>query len=249
MITLHNEDCTKHSLFQKAFIDLTITSPPYNVSMNYDSNDDGISYEEYLQFTHAYLHNVYEWTKSTGRLCLNIPLDKNKGGKQSVGVDITAIAKRTGWKYHCTIVWNEQNISKRTAWGSWLSASAPHIIAPVELIVIFYKDEWKKAHKGKSDMSKEEFMLWTNGLWTFNGESAKRVKHPAPFPKELPYRCIKLFSYQGDHVFDPFMGSGTTGVVAKELGRDFIGVEIDKGYFDIARTRITNSAGIFDDEK
>ena len=71
-----------------------------------------------------------------GRMCLNIPLDKNKGGKQSVYGDILKIAKNTGWEYNTTIIWNEQNISKRTAWGSWLSASAPYVIAPVEIILI-----------------------------------------------------------------------------------------------------------------
>lgn len=175
------------TLFDRSsFIDLTITSPPYNVDMPYGSSNDNLSYEEYLEFTAQWLRNVYKWTKNTGRLCLNIPLDKNKGGQQSVGADITAVAKKIGWKYHSTIIWNEQNISRRTAWGSWLSASAPYVIAPVELIVILYKGCWKKSHAGINDIIKEEFMAWTNGVWTFNGESAKRVGHPAPFPEELP---------------------------------------------------------------
>ena len=124
-------------------------------------------------------------------------MDKNKGGNKSVGADLTKIAQEIGWKYHSTIVWNEGNISRRTAWGSWLSASAPYVIAPVELIVVLYKEQWKKTRGSKkSDITKKEFMEWTNGLWTFNGESKKRIGHPAPFPKELPYRCIKLFSYQ-----------------------------------------------------
>lgn len=77
-------------------------------------------------------------------------------------------------KYHSTIIWAENNISKRTAWGSCLSASAPYVIAPVEVIVILYKNEWKKENKGISDITREEFMSWTNGLWSFNGESKKR---------------------------------------------------------------------------
>ena len=106
-------------------------------------------YESYLNFTTKWLTNTYNWTKDTGRLCLNIPLDKNKNGQQSVGADITNIAKQVGWKYHSTIIWNEQNISRRTAWGSWLSASAPYVIAPVELVVILYKNTWKKSHRGE----------------------------------------------------------------------------------------------------
>ena len=77
--------------------------------------------------------------KRWARFCLNIPLDKNKGGQQSVGADVTTLAKQIGWNYHSTIIWNERNISRRTAWGSWLSASAPYVIAPVELIVVLYK--------------------------------------------------------------------------------------------------------------
>lgn len=81
-------------------------------------------------------------------------------------------------------------------------------------------------------------MAWANGLWTFNGESAKRVGHPAPFPKELPYRCIKLFSYVGDVVFDPFAGSGSTLIVAQNTNRIGIGVEIDSAYCALAQQRI-----------
>jgi site-specific DNA-methyltransferase (adenine-specific) len=88
-------------------------------------------------------------------------------------------------------------------------------------------------------------MAWTNGLWTFNGESKKRIGHPAPFPRELPYRCIKLFSYVGDVVFDPFLGSGTTLIEAHNNGRFGVGVEIDRGYCELAQNRITNTRSLF----
>src|SRR3989344_3629428 len=119
------------------------------------------------------------------------------------------------YKYHSTIIWNEGNISKRTAWGSWLSASAPYVIAPVELILVLYKKEWKKSEKKESDITRQEFMDWTNGLWTFQGQNKKGAGgHPAPFPIELPRRCIKLFSFVCDVVLDPFMGSGSTLIAA-----------------------------------
>lgn len=89
-------DCTNSDLFSEEFIDLTVTSPPYNIDMPYHSNDDDLEYHTYCEFTKKWLYNVYLWTKSTGRLCLNIPLDKNKGGQQSVGADITTIAKECG---------------------------------------------------------------------------------------------------------------------------------------------------------
>ena len=162
-----------------------------------------------------------------------------------MGADLTALVKSVGWKHHSTIIWNEGNISRRTAWGSWLSASAPYVIAPVELIVVLYKNEWKKKNKGNSDISKEDFMAWTNGLWTFSGESKKRIGHPAPFPRELPKRCIKLFSYIDDTVFDPFCGSGTTLIEAYSNNRKAIGLELDLKYCELARNRILDSKGLF----
>ena len=128
--------------------------------------------------------------------------------------------------------------------GSWKSASAPVVIAPVELIVVLYKDQWKKTNGSKiSDITGDEFKHWTQGVWTFNGESKKRIGHPAPFPKELPYRCIKLFSYQNDLVFDPFAGSGTTLLVAQNLDRKSIGTELDSDYCELAKNRILKETG------
>ena len=157
--------------------------------------------------------------------------------------DITTVAKRVGWRYHSAIIWNEQNISRRTAWGSWLSASAPFVIAPVEVIVVLYKRTWKKVYgSGISDITRDEFMEWTNGVWTFNGESKKRVGHPGPFPVELPRRCIKLFSFVGDTVLDPFLGSGSTLVACLQTNRRGIGIEIDRSYCRPAAQLLTAQA-------
>lgn len=240
-----NDDVLTTNEMEKNSIDLIVTSPPYNLDIKYNSHDDKISYPDYLEFSRKWLTRCFDWLKDEGRLCLNIPLDKNKGGQQSVGADLTRIAKKIGYKYHSTIIWNEGNISRRTAWGSFRSASAPYVIAPVELIIILYKNNWKKTHGSKiSDITKEEFMSWTNGLWTFTGESKKRVGHPAPFPIELPRRCIKLFSYIDDVVLDPFLGSGTTLVAAHTHKRKSIGIDIDKEYCALARKRLINEANI-----
>jgi site-specific DNA-methyltransferase (adenine-specific) len=224
---------------RRASVDLVVTSPPYNLDIKYNSHDDRRSYEEYLRFNRRWLARCHGWLRDGGRLCLNVPLDKNKGGQQSVGADFTAIAKEVGFLYRSTIVWNEGNISRRTAWGSWMSASAPYVIAPVELVVVFCKSAWKRDASGReSDVTRAEFMDWTNGLWSFSGEKRKRIGHPAPFPVELPRRCIKLFSFVGDTVLDPFLGSGTTLVAAARLGRRGIGIEIDEQYCMLARDRL-----------
>ncbi len=250
-IEIYNDDFLSVDIPEES-IDLIITSPPYNVGIDYKDNDDTISYDEYLKWTENWLSKAFKLLKDDGRFCLNIPLDKNKGGIKSVYADIVNIAKNIGFGYQSTIVWNEQNISRRTAWGSWLSASAPYVIAPVEMIVLLYKKQWKKKKKGVSDITKEEFIEWTNGLWTFPGESKKRIGHPAPYPLELPKRCIKLFSYVGDTILDPFVGSGTTLISACKLKRKGIGVEISKEYFNLAINRIkrecNETKGLFNEK-
>lgn len=239
-IRVYHDDFLKTKCLRKLTVDLIVTSPPYNVDIKYDTYKDEISYDDYLEFSKRWVSRCFDLAKFGGRLCLNIPLDKNKGGQQSVYADVISIAKHAGWKYHSSIVWNEQNISRRTAWGSWLSASAPYVIAPVEMIVILYKQEWKRDGKDRqSDIARDEFLEWTNGVWNFSGESKKRVGHPAPFPIELPRRCIKLFSFVGDTVLDPFAGSGTTLIACAETDRKGIGVEVDKGYCALAKRRLT----------
>lgn len=243
-ICIFNNDILKIGAITADSVDLMVTSPPYCVDVKYESYNDNIPYDHYLEFTRNWLERCYVFAKDDGRLCLNVPLDKNKGGQQSVYADITSIAKEVGWRYQSTIIWNEQNISRRTAWGSWLSASAPFVIAPVEVIIVLYKKKWRKMLKGKSDLSRKEFIEWTNGVWNFSGESKSRIGHPAPFPVELPRRCIKLFSYVGDTVLDPFLGSGTTLLACLETNRVGIGVELNKNYCDIAIKRLKES-GIF----
>ncbi|MCD6512456.1 MAG: site-specific DNA-methyltransferase [Thermoplasmata archaeon] len=247
-IKIIHDDFLTTNLIENKSIDLIVTSPPYNVDIHYNSFQDDIPYEKYLEFTEKWLRKAYSLMKPDGRMCLNIPLDKSKGRKgagfQTVYADIVNIARKVGWKYFSTIIWNEGNISRRTAWGSWLSARAPYVIAPVEVIIIFYKERWQKIRNGKSDITRNEFMEWTNGLWTFSGESKKKVGHPAPFPVELPKRCIKLFSFVGDTVLDPFLGSGSTLIACALLNRKGVGVDIDENYCKLAKKRLTNEAKV-----
>lgn len=240
-LRIYNADILKIDAIKDESVDLIVTSPPYGVDIEYQDYDDNLPYDQYLEFTRQWLSKIHGLAKPDGRLCLNIPLDKNKGGQQSVCADITVIAKEVGWKYHSTIIWNEQNISRRTAWGSWMSASAPYVIAPVEAILIMYKNTWEKTRKGKSDITRDEFIQWTNGVWNFGGESKRKIGHPAPFPVELPKRCIKLFTFQGDVVLDPFLGSGTTLIACRETDRMGIGVEINTDYCRLAAKRLNEN--------
>jgi len=197
-----------------------------------------------LEFTNKWLLKAFSLLKDDGRLCINIPLDTHKYRHQSIYADIMSIAKKISYNYQTTIIWSKQSINKRTAWGSWLSPSSPNIIAPVEVIVVLYKKKWKKeANNKKSDITKEEFIQWTNGLWAFSGQHNKSlIGHPAPFPIELPKRCIKLFSYIGDIVLDPFLGSGSTLIACALTNRQGIGIEIDIAYSILAKQRLIQEA-------
>jgi site-specific DNA-methyltransferase (adenine-specific) len=237
-LRIYNTGILETDAIQDESIDLIVTSPPYDIDVKYQDYDDNLPYDQYLVFTRNWLSKILGLAKADGRLCLNIPLDKNKGGQQSVCADITTIAKEVGWKYHSTIIWNEQNISRRTAWGSWMSASAPYVIAPVETILVMYKTRWEKMRKGESDVARDEFIQWTNGVWNFSGESKSKIGHPTPFPVELPRRCIKLFSFKGEVVLDPFLGSGTTLIACLQTNRIGIGVEINKDYCRLAAKRL-----------
>ncbi len=243
-ISIYLDDCLTTTRIVPDSIDLVVTSPPYNVDIHYNSHRDDVSYEDYLEFSRCWLRKVLGWLKPDGRMCLNVPLDKNKMGQQSVAADLTTLAKQVGFKYHATIIWNEGNISRRTAWGSWMSASAPYVIAPVEVILVLYKRFWKKRRAGISDITRDEFIEWTNGIWTFSGEKRSSIGHPAPFPIELPKRCIKLFSYIDDVVLDPFLGSGSTLIAAHQLLRKGIGIEIDPAYCQLALKRLRMEANI-----
>lgn len=237
-IKLYKADCTDNSLFTEPFIDLIVTSPPYNVGIEYNSTGDTLQYQEYLDFSHKWMANCYDWTKTTGRFCLNIPFDTHRYGSQTITADLVQIAKKIGWKYKSNIIWNKGFFEIGTAWGSYKSASAPMFLSPTEMILVFYKDEWKKAVKGTDDITAEEFTSWSNSLWNIKPESATRIGHPVPFPTDIPYRCIKFFSFVESTIFDPFAGSGTTLVEAQRLNRNSVGVELDDKYFKLACNRI-----------
>ncbi|HZU05289.1 MAG TPA: site-specific DNA-methyltransferase [Chloroflexota bacterium] len=230
-VTIYHADSTHLAFLPDASVHLTVTSPPYNLAVAYASANDALPYDRYLAWVAEWARALWRVSVEGGRACINVPLDSNKGGKRAVYADYVHVFRAAGWTYQTTIVWNEQNISRRTAWGSWCSPSAPFVTAPVEMVAVFHKGPWRRPGRGRpSDLTRDEFLEWTLGVWTFPGESPRRAGHPAPFPEELPRRLIKLYSYVGDVVLDPFVGSGTTCRVARRLGRRAIGVDIDREY-------------------
>lgn len=217
-------------------IDLIVTSPPYGLAIAYDSSDDDQGYPAYMDQVQAWSAELYRIAAPQGRLCLNVPLDTTRGGTQAVYADWVACLKDAGWRYRCTIVWNEGTINKSVARGSVDSPSSPHVIAPVEVIVVAYKGDWNLHRLDAHTLGHDDWLEWTNGLWAFGGEH--HADHPAPYPEELPRRCISLFSFNDAVVCDPFVGSGTTAVVAYKLGRTFYGFDQSDQYVAQARARV-----------
>lgn len=236
LTTLYNADVASLEFLEDASVDLTITSPPYNLDVSYNGYKDDVPYPVYLEWVQRWAQALWRVSRRGGRACVNIPLDTNKGGKRAVYADYVRIFCAAGWEYQTTIVWNEQNISRRTAWGSWRKPSAPFVTAPVEMVPVFFKQSWRRPDEGRTwEIDAEDFKTWSLGTWTFRGADPRREGHPAPFPEELPRRLILLYSYREDLVLDPFLGSGTTCRVARLLGRRSIGVEVDPAYCERAR--------------
>jgi len=218
-------------------VHLMITSPPYNVAKEYDED---LSLEEYLQFLNRVWRETYRVLVPGGRACINVA---NLGRKPYIPLHSYIIQGmfEIGYLMRGEIIWNKSSsASPSTAWGSWLSAANPVLRDIHEYILIFCKETFSRGKRGdrKNTIKKEQFLEWTKSVWTFPAVSAKKIGHPAPFPEELPYRLIQLYSFKNDVVLDPFVGSGTTCLAALKTGRNYIGYDNNPEYVKLAEDRI-----------
>ena len=218
-------------------VHLMVTSPPYNVGKDYDEN---LTLDEYLSF----LRRVWSETRRVlvpgGRLCVNVA---NLGRRPYIPVH-TFIARdmiELGFLMRGEIIWDKgASASGSTAWGSWQSASNPTLRDVHEYILVFSKGEFRRNKvRGRDDtITREQFLEFTKSVWAFPTESARKVGHPAPFPIELPYRLIQLYTYSGEVVLDPFMGSGQTALAALKADRHYVGYEVNEDYRSLALKRL-----------
>lgn len=125
-----------------------------------------------------------------------------------------------------------------TAWGSWRNPSDMHLFDNHEYISVFRKNGKRESLTSKPVIDEESFLMWRHSDWSIKPESAKSIGHIAPFPIEIPKRLITLYTFEGETVLDPFVGSGTTGVACAQLNRDFIGIDHSSEYIELARQRI-----------
>ena len=260
-----NGDCVEvMKTLPEGCVDLIVTSPPYNANIKYDEYDDGLSMEEYWDFTINWLSEAFRVLKDDGRVAINVPIEMNvqeRGGRILFNAEFWMKMKEVGFQFFGMVDLTEDSPHRvrQTAWGSWMSASSPYIYNPKECVILAYKKSKKKLNKGESqwegshtkitledgtlkdkviydDDDKKEFMNLVFGRWEYFADTKSLTK--ATFSMDIPSKAIKILSYKNDIVLDPFMGSGTTAVSAELLGRRWLGIELSPNYCDIARTRV-----------
>lgn len=213
-------------------IDLIVTSPPYNKvglrngkktggkrwsscggNINYSFYDDNMEESEYQKWQIEILNECYRILKPSGSMFYNHKVRRYKGKGY-----FPSWVLQTRLTFYQMIIWNRK---------SSVDANINYLNPTTELVFWLVKDK-PKVFKKNGD--------YVNEVWDIVPKPFK--KHPAPFPVELPQNCIKLCSDVYDVVLDPFMGSGTTGIACKKLNRNFIGIEIDENYYNVAKQRI-----------
>jgi len=223
-----------------ASIHLMVTSPPYNARKEYDED---LTLGEYLSMLEQVWSETYRVLVPGGRACINLA---NLGRKPYIPLHSFIIEQMLslGFLMRGEIIWDKAaSASPSTAWGSWLSASNPVLRDVHEYILVFCKEGFRRPKGDRENtITREYFLDWTKSVWQFPAVQARQIGHPAPFPIELPHRCIQLYTYQGDVVLDPFAGSGTTCVAARQDGRDYVGYEINPDYCRLAESRLADDS-------
>ena len=225
-------------------VDCIFTSPPYNIGKKYDLYNDHKKYRTYLSFLRKAWKLSRDCLKDDGRLIINVPSITCQRKNRPLYADVIRQCQELNYVMRADIVWHKQSISKRTAWGSWKSPSSPYVVQPYEFILVFQKSRDKFKHIGEKkdiDITKDEFINFSNALWNIKPETTLSRYHPAPFPYELAYRIIKFYTYRGDIILDMFGGTGTTALACAKNGRKFIYCDISKKYRDFAKKRIDNA--------
>jgi site-specific DNA-methyltransferase (adenine-specific) len=234
---------------------LVVTSPPYFAGKAYEEElGEGhipATYVEYLTMLEDVFAESVDKLEPGGRIAVNVA---NLGRKpyRSLSADVIGILQdRLGLLLRGEVIWRKaRGAGGNCAWGSFKKPANPVLRDLTERVVIASKGRFDRAVDlrqraqlglpSEPTTTADEFMDATLDLWELAPESATRVGHPAPFPVELPQRLIDLYTYRGDVVLDPFMGSGTTAVAAVRTGRHYLGYDMDEGYAKAARKRVAD---------
>jgi DNA modification methylase len=250
---IFEKNATQMDEVPDASVALVVTSPPYFAGKEYEEalghGQVPATYLQYLDMLGAVFAECVEKLEPGGRIAINVA---NLGRRpyRSLSSDVVSILERDlKLLLRGEIIWQKARGSAGScAWGSFQKATNPVLRDLTERVVIASKGRFDRALSTarrkeenlpfQSSLAREQFMDGTTDVWEMAPESARRVNHPAPFPVELPMRLIDLYTYKGDLVLDPFMGSGTTAVAALRAGRHFVGYDTDPEYVRSARARI-----------
>lgn len=222
-------------------IDIIFTSPPYNFGLNYDNHNDTSSWNKYYEMLFNIFNEGIRVLKYGGRFVVNVqPLYSDYIPAHHI-ISNFFMQKKLIWKSE--ILWEKNNYNcKMCSYGSWKSPSSPYMKYTWEFIEVYCKGDLKKTGlKENADITADEFKSWVVAKWSIAPERhMKEYGHPAMFPEALVERVLKLFSFKGDVVLDPFNGAGTTSVVAKRTGRKYLGIDISPEYCETANKRIND---------
>jgi DNA modification methylase len=224
-------------------IDLVLTSPPYNFNKEYDQHKDGTSFNDYWEYLFPILGLCLNKLKHGGRMIINI--QPHYSFNTPTHHLITKFLLDNGMLWRTEIIWEKNHYNcPTTCWGSFCSPSSPYLRGTWEYLNVYCKGTIKhEGLKENIDITEREFKQWTYAKWSITPESRmKQYGHPAMFPEALVERCLKLFSFRGDVILDPFNGTGTTTKIAKLLDRNFIGIDMSEDYCKTARKRLNENA-------
>jgi site-specific DNA-methyltransferase (adenine-specific) len=240
-------------------IALTVTSPPYWDAIDYNSHADcpeadyrtreGSAYEDYMSWLMKCFGEVFRVTKPSGFACVVIGTVLRKGAHYPLPFRFVMEMGRLGWCFHQDIVWYKVTGGVKRA-GVNIMRPFPGYYYPnimTEYILVFRKPGPEPIYKRRSAEEKEESGYdindlykkeIANNIWHIAPVPPRQYDHPCPFPEEIPFRLIRLYSFRGESVLDPFAGIGTTLKVAKHLGREYYGYEVVEKYYEAALERI-----------
>lgn len=220
-------------------VDIIFTSPPYNFGLEYDNHNDTASWEKYYDMLFGIFKECIRVLKYGGRCVVNVqPLYSDYIPAHHI-ISNFFITNKMIWKGE--ILWEKNNYNcKMCSYGSWKSPASPYLKYTWEFIEVYCKGDLKKSGLSiNADITAEEFKSWVVAKWSIAPERhMKEYGHPAMFPENLVERVLKLFSFKGDFVLDPFNGAGTTTAVAKKLNRRYLGIDISQEYCETAQKRI-----------
>ena len=256
MKTLHKiiiGDSRRMGEISDASVQLIVTSPPYWQLKDYGSADQigfNHTYEEYINNLNLVWNECYRVLEDGCRLCVNIGDQFARSvyyGRYKVipiRTEIIKFCETIGFDYMGAVIWQKVTTCNTTG-GATVMGSFPYprngiLKLDYEFILIFKKQGISKPvsaeKKERSKLTTEKWNQYFSGHWNFSGE--KQDKHLAMFPEELPKRLIKMFTFVGDTVLDPFLGSGTTVLAAKNLDRDSVGYEINRDFLPVIKNRV-----------